>query len=140
MKTTNNGNNLHVINHGGAQGTVFQKSAGTGNMNLSIANSSVATTGLTLNDGNWHLIVGGFDTAVAKSFLIADNGTVFLSGGVSTPYTDGHFKFGSLNTLEAQSRYDGDLDEIALWPDRRISADEVAILYNSGAGKFYPEF
>ena len=32
----------------------------------------------------------------------------------------------------------GILDEVAIWKNRELTSLEVAELYNSGAGKFYP--
>lgn len=87
-------------------------------------------------DGQWHHVVLTFDLGVTNGVKLYIDG---VSAGTSTWNTD------SANGLSIGSRsgfaqaYTGDMDEIGVW-SRVLTVDDVAELFNGGAGLDYSSF
>jgi len=100
--------------------------------NLSI--SSVVTTGVTPNDGNWHHLLGTFDGTTNANGI-----KLYLDGVLSVQGTAGSTGINSFSSSEpvigavtggSQWRFEGNIDEVAVWNSDQ-SANASAI-YNSG--------
>jgi len=92
----------------------------------------------TLNDGNWHLVVGTYNAADDSAKLYIDDGTFENSGTHAGPnYHAGNlFTVGSRNTT---SNYmEGYIDQPCVWKGVELSQDNVDSLWQSGAGKYWP--
>jgi len=99
------------------------------------ATSTVAITGSSQADGNWHHIVGTFDGTYARIYLDSTLEMTSSAWPYSIAANSNTFSIGSDETT--QYYYSGYLDEVGLW-SRAITQTEVNKLYNSGAGKTYP--
>lgn len=138
FKTTNNANNMGLFSHGGVFGANVAKGAGQGDLTWQVGNSNGATTGLTVHDGLWHHVFVGFDAPAQRSYIRFDDlPEIVSSGGASVPYDDGAFRLGT-GSGEGQSRFAGDMDEVVLWPTRKLSTDEQDELLNGGDWLTYP--
>lgn len=90
--------------------------------------SYVAETPSTYNDGNWHFVVGVYDSSNVKisvdggSFTVGDA----IAGSIDTPAQN--VFIGSYNHLAGY--YTGLINEVSIW-DVALTIDEIALLYKS---------
>jgi hypothetical protein len=75
-------------------------------------------------------INGSLNTAISEN--VGGTYTQMNNGTASTSF--GYAGFNNIQEL----KHRGLLDEIAIWKNRELTATEIAELYNSGTGKFYP--
>ena len=136
IKTTSTGGNQILCKYDDSfyfavNGSTFN----SGKIQMYLNNvSSGWLTGGTVNDGNWHFVVGTYDGSTIK---------LYIDGSLSTSVSaSGSIQTGS-NPVEIGTRtaisyyFNGDIDEIGIW-SRALSSTEVSELYNSGAGLQYP--
>ena len=90
------------------------------------------TTGGAYNDGAWHYVVGVADGT--NIYLYVDGSLAATTANSSTG-TDLPFLIG--NGGDFCSSDGSQIDEVGIW-NRSLSSQEVADLYNSGAGLAYP--
>jgi len=100
--------------------------------------STIVDGTTTINDGNWHLVCVSYDGAGDDSLKVwTDSGTFEDSGtrsGIS--YTSQcRLNVGRRHTT---NWFRGYIDELFIFEDYELTDDDVAFLYNSGAGKYYP--
>jgi len=83
-----------------------------------------------ISEGEWVHIAATWDGTTAVTYV---NGVQVNSGAFQIgPKLDAHIWLAACNTGPANN-FNGTIDEAAIW-DRVLSADEVAALYNNGAG------
>jgi len=100
--------------------------------------------------GQWHFVVGTYDGTTPGGAAVDG-----VSGGTLKIYVDGVLRGTRIGTNTTNPGnptveflfvhdaggalpYTGDLDQLA-WYDRTLTADDVAYLYNNGAGREIPE-
>ena len=102
--------------------------------------------GTNINDGNWHNVVGIFNTQSSGQIDIS-NFDLYLDGIKLTsyspiqdrrgdddyPYPNNNLLIGKLST----SHFNGQIDEIGIW-QRELTESEIQDLYNNGNGLQYP--
>ncbi|NQU23754.1 MAG: hypothetical protein HQ567_20925, partial [Candidatus Nealsonbacteria bacterium] len=87
------------------------------------------TVGVDLDDGQWHQVVAMYDGAQVRSLYL--DGTQIGTGDPGdNNATDANFRIGSTNNGEW---FDGLIDGVILF-DRVLTEEEVAELYDNGAG------
>ncbi len=98
--------------------------------------SSVVTSGITPNDGQWHHLLGTYDgTTNANGIKLYVDGVLSVQG---TAGSTGINAFSSSEpTIGATTgggawRFEGNIDEVAVW-DSDLSAIDVTAIYNGGA-------
>lgn len=89
----------------------------------------------SVNDGNWHRIIAWFDSSNGEVGIQIDD-----HDPTTTTQSDRYLPTGT--TFFIGDNY-GDspdffLDEVALWKDYVLTADDRAFDWNSGAGRTYP--
>jgi hypothetical protein len=89
--------------------------------------------------GVWYHAVFGWNHVDGLSFLIVNNGPPEFIPVASIHKTSHAFRIGAqaTTTSPADSVLDGQVDEVLCW-NRLLMSEEIAELYNAGAGKFYP--
>lgn len=102
----------------------------------------ILTTAPTLNV--WEHYVFTYDgSALSSGINIYKNG-ILTSASVISLGTYTKMPIGLTNPYIGRNSYannnywNGKIDELAVWRNRELNATEVAELYNSGVGKFYP--
>ena len=87
----------------------------------------------------WYYIVGGRDGSTNELFLSVNAGTENTTSSVPAVFNGtGPFQMGALGVTGGSLYWDGLLDEIGYW-NRRLTAVEIAWLYNGGTGRSYAE-
>jgi hypothetical protein len=89
--------------------------------------------------GTWYYVVAGHDHVANQLFISVNAGTedtTSYSAGVFNG--TGAFHIGSLGTAGGAQHWDGLVDEVGYWA-KRLSAAEIAWLYNGGTGRSYTE-
>lgn len=109
---------------------------GTTNVNFRLypSGSTATITGDPLTTGSWHLIVVWFndDTNV---------GGIQIDGGTSSTFTSGSFtRTSGSQYIPFNTTYGCTcaVDEMALWNGIVLENVERQLIWNSGAGRFYP--
>src|SRR5690606_34680305 len=89
--------------------------------------------------GVWYHAVFGWDHVNGLSFLIVNNGSPEVLPVASIHKTSHAFRIGAHSSASSpvDSVLDGQVDEVLCW-NRLLTSEEIAELYNAGAGKFYP--
>ena len=93
--------------------------------------ANVTTTGVTLNDGNWHHILVTYDGTNVK---------IYVDGSLNNSSTNGTGATGTstqITTIGASEQgtsryYEGKIDEVSIW-DSALSSSAITEIYNSGA-------
>lgn len=135
---TKSGQAVIVQNGGSSFGCTMAVTSG-GFIGLFYGGSSAVQGSTTsagfINLNTWHHVVATYDGAGNVSFY-RDGAS---AGTYSISWTDGAGTadawIGSF--LGSSNFFGGIIDEVGIW-DRELSASEVTELYNSGAGKQYP--
>ena len=103
-----------------------------------LTSSSVVTTGITPNDGQWHHLLGTYDgTTNANGIKLYVDGALSVQG---TAGSTGINAFSSSEpTIGATTgggawKFEGNIDEVAVW-DSELSAGAVTAIYNGGKPK-----
>ena len=107
-----------LLNSGNLQ---FTKIGGTG------GNVTAATTGLSLNDGNWHHLVATYDGTNIKLYVDGALAQTTAAGALSTAAAA--MSVGVNNTSTA--RFNGQIDEAAYY-GTALSAARILVHYQSG--------
>lgn len=119
------------------EGILLLENQGDGTAWLYCADSMVTATGVSAGSGTHHLVIV-FDGTQATN---AGKLKVWVNGAAqSLTFYGDWLPSMSLNGSDwqfATGNWVGWLDELAIWT-RPLTATEVAELYASGAGKFYP--
>lgn len=92
----------------------------------------------TINDGNWHHVVGTYSSATPRVRVYIDGALDGASTATSgTWYSAGtsHCLIGSRN--DGSEFWTGSIDEVGIWT-RELTAGDVTQLYNGGVGLQYP--
>jgi hypothetical protein len=95
------------------------------------SSTTVQTTGIVPNDGNWHHIMGTFDgTTDANGLKLYVDGTLFQTTAGSTGIRSTSGVAPSIGSLESGAawRFEGNIDEVAVWN----SVQDNSSIYNSG--------
>jgi hypothetical protein len=105
----------------------------TSNTNIKLSVSGASGNGqIDKQDGSWHHLVGMYD-ATSGTKLYVDGSLV---GSTTAAYTlinvPTAMQIGG-NPQAAGRAWDGTIDDIAVW-NRALTADEVAAIWNGGAG------
>jgi hypothetical protein len=104
---------------------------------LSGGATSVNLSSVALNDGNWHFVAAIYDDTASTIKIWADTNTN-TAGSVPTPsFQATTIYVGRRQFLIAPDNFIGDIDEVGIW-NRALTAAEISILYNSGAGITFP--
>lgn len=103
---------------------------------LGVSNNEV-TYNVTLSTDTWHHAVLTYDGTTLKGYINTTHmGDLNTSGNGTGNNPDG-FAIGRTVYTSTDFTYDGKLDEMGVW-SRALTTDEIAELYNSGAGLTYP--
>jgi len=106
----------------------------TSNLAVNMGQGDTATG--NINDGAWHHLVGIHDAGSTTDIWI--DGDLAVSGtGTGPGDRSGVMTIGD-NPESNNRNWNGLIDEVAVW-NRTLTIDEVAELYNSGAGSAIPE-
>lgn len=97
-----------------------------------------ATSVIPASDDDWHFFAAYFDTADKTPHIIVDDGD---PDDITAPDALGGTPYRTAATLEFSTNagptyLTGLVDEVGIW-SRVLTAQELADLYNSGAGLFY---
>lgn len=85
-------------------------------------------TGTSINDGNWHHVIGVFNSPTDRTLYVdglfngTDTAQVTFNINVDT------WSFGRLGKKTPDSYFNGNIDEVKLW-DRALNASEVQQIY-----------
>lgn len=88
-------------------------------------------------DDNWHHVVLRQDHNVASGFTMYLDNSLVITDTYTANAQTGSIHIGAEGNSGTSQNYAGLLDEIGIW-SRVITTDEVAALYNGGAGLAYP--
>jgi hypothetical protein len=93
-------------------------------------------TEVALPLGEWVHLVGTYDGTDVKLYKNADAPVITAAGGPIdySEFTILGMRIGQYYDSNEQQALDGRVDEVALW-SRALSAEEVGMLYNEGAGR-----
>lgn len=95
-----------------------------------------------MSPDHWYhiVIVYSSDTGSAEAYINNQSLGVVFGLPNSIAACDADFVLGMRqNTLPSSYYFDGAMDEVGIW-NRALTADEVAALYNNGAGLAYADF
>lgn len=97
--------------------------------------TSVKTTGITPNDGQWHHLLGTYDgTTNANGIKLYVDGVLNVQGTASSTginsFTATEPTIGA-TTGGGSWRFEGNIDEVAVW-DSELSASDVSTIYGTG--------
>lgn len=120
----------YLIMYEDAGGGIFNLCANLSSNGTASTKHNVANT---LTIGTWHHIVCTYNAALGLVEFFKDGSSVgTASHGITSLFAGGaHFWLGTISGFSAW--FNGGLDMLAAW-DRVITADEIAALYNGGAG------
>ena len=118
------GNNWRVARRSGETGVAI--AAGNGDT------PTATGAGADVSDGEWHHLVGVANGPYG-SMLYIDGEVVATNTAPSNLTRNGSNMMIGENPGAAGRSWNGDIDDVALW-NRPLSAEEVAALYNNGAG------
>lgn len=126
--------NQGIVAPNGGNNAPYFRIATTGQLQLFQANTAVVGNSI----GS---IVNGVFTHVAVTYDVLGNYAFYINGALSgsgnnlLAFVFFPFIIGDLNNFT--DWFTGQIDEIGLW-DRVLTATEIGLLYNGGAGKSYP--
>lgn len=89
-----------------------------------------------LSTSTWYHVVATWDGTDQKIYI---NGTADTATPAATTSNNGNgpFNIGTGNDGGAGAFWSGSVDQVGLWKNRVLTADDVAALYNSGNGLSY---
>ncbi len=97
-----------------------------------VGHGTIINSNTSVNDGNWHLIVGTREGGTYKVYV--DGNLENTVTGGTTGQTNTVQEIGAQNLAGTQyGQFNGELDEYGIW-SRALSQTEVTSLYNGGAG------
>ena len=96
-----------------------------------------------LTDGDWHLMVFGYDEPANEIWADIDNGTwtdaVSLGAGIPQGGLVGNCKIGigctwngGVPEWSPSSRFRGTMDEVGIWGNKTLNASEISEIWNNG--------
>lgn len=102
-------------------------------------NCALGVVGSTIPTNQWvHLALTASTIAYgAYAMTTYRNGTTVATATGSTLFRNGGGNVCIGHQEEAGAGMNGRIDEVGIW-QRALSADEIALLYNGGAGRSYP--
>lgn len=138
--SSTSGNQSIAMAYGGVGSPLFYLSSG------SIVHSKGGVVDLSYSwggiDTNWHMWTFVGDGSGMRTYLDGNSTPVASNGNTSALIDPGFtIAFGAYNLLGViQSGWylDGQFDEIGVW-STALSTSDIATLYNSGAGRTYPD-
>jgi hypothetical protein len=96
--------------------------------------SASATWNADLSTGQWYFIVAWMDEAANEIGISINDGTPVTAAWVNTLTSSAlDFRVGS----DDFAPFNGRIDSLSFW-QRALTAEEITILYNAGAGLDYP--
>lgn len=103
-------------------------------------NSSAASWSATYTPGVWYFVVAYHDPT-ANTLGISVNGAAAVTVSHSTGIYNGASRLGVGDSvlLFGGAKLDGKIDEVCIYKNRVLTADEIIWLYNSGAGRAYAD-
>ena len=95
------------------------------------------------NDGDWHLLVFGYDESEEKIWADIDNGTftteLSIAGEIPSGGVVGDCKIGigctwngGVSDWAPSSRFRGTMDEVGIWGNKALDATEISEIWNTG--------
>lgn len=134
------GTGYFIINNFGATTGLQAYASGAGALSLVVGGVTLTTSnGAMPINSAFHHVVMSWNSADTKHRIQVDNGTVYASAASSYQQCGGSSAAALFGTSGGALGITGVFDEMGLW-HRILTSTEIAILYNSGTGKFYPSF
>lgn len=99
----------------------------------------VVSSGVNVNDGNWHFIAMTADRDANLSLYVngISQGTASIAGVTDTINNTSPLYIGRRNNGASSNYWNGSIDEVGIW-GRVLTSVDVSTLYNKGAGLTYP--
>jgi Concanavalin A-like lectin/glucanases superfamily len=122
---------------------LFRQSDGSGSRFEFLVMQNGSTTGASVNgpmltDTNWHFVVGGWNGTALK--ISVDGGPFATTAFAGPIFGDGTGVF-QVGAEAASNTWNGLVDEVAIWIGKNdITDEEIALLYNGGAGLPFESF
>jgi len=128
--STADGNPFFIIDHNNVNCTVGNIRFGTRN-NTGTGLDTLCTTGLSINNGKWHQVVGTFNGTTKTIYI--DGVSKVTSTPTIGPQTTNSFQIGALQSGSATQSllFSGSIDDVRVY-NRALSSTEVTQLYNLG--------
>lgn len=102
------------------------------------AGASVGSANVTLSAATWYHLVFIYTASAGSVEFFVDGSSIGSDTALGTSIFNGTADF-EIGAQNAAFFVDGLIDEVAVW-SRVITSDEVAEIYNSGAGKSYDDW
>ncbi|MBV6644502.1 MAG: fibronectin type III domain-containing protein [Cyclobacteriaceae bacterium] len=96
-----------------------------------INSSASLNSNTVIQDGEWHLVTGVFESATRHDLYVDGVFDSSLNSGINFRSSINRFSAGALDRQSTADRYEGDLDDVRFY-DRALSPAEVQNLYNRG--------
>lgn len=101
-------------------------------------NTKTLTHSATLSNGTWYFVAGGWDAAQLKCWASVNAGTRehgTVAVGMTIQDDTYAFRIGREVNGAAGTYMDGLMEQWGLWIGRVLTDDELAYIYNAGAGR-----
>lgn len=128
-----NGVKTIIIGNSGASGGFQWRMTGTTSYGHQLLKYNVASIGAassTVATNTWNHFAVTYNSSTG-AFVFYTNGVADGSGTSAQTFSQNKFYIGFNSATEG---YIGNIDEVGVW-NRILSADEIATLYNAGAGR-----
>ena len=131
IKTTNNDTSKGVAGFTTSTGMRKEVYMSSGKIRMFYNNYYAITSGTSVNDGNWHYVVGTYDGTTPLVYIDGVNNALGSATSV-TVSTPNIFRIGQIMLAAGGSLYffNGTIDEVHIW-NRALSDEEVSNLYGS---------
>ena len=101
-----------------------------------LSNGSAIGMSTAFNDSDWHHVVFAMNRSGSEAKWYVNGSLETTATSIpSAPSSTGNFRFGGAGHNPGTWRFEGKLDEIAVW-NSVLDADNVTALYGSGAPPF----
>lgn len=117
---------LQLISTNTARWIAFDSVSGNSQVNLNTA----------LTVGTWVHLLASFNNTDKKPRLQKNNGSVSTGAAITNGIKDGNATF-EMGAINGANFYSGRIDEVGFWK-RLLTAAEITLLYNGGAGLAHP--
>lgn len=103
-----------------------------------VGQNEIILTGGTVLDNTWYMLTFVRDGNTWRLYLNGSEvGTTTKSDSFTSLFDNGSFAIGADTKITPESVVDGRVDEAGVW-NRKLTTDEITLLYNSGDGLAYP--
>lgn len=126
----------HMVGGGGANGVNYHLIVVPGGQIVMHSQSDTGPAGPFLSLNTWAHIVVTRDTAGNVEFF--KDGASYSTGSGNAPYSKPAATTQIGSRADAYSYWHGSIKRVGIW-GRILSGAEVSFLYNSGAGRAYPD-